>query len=134
MSADDYPDDNATADDQGPITDPSAVGLSSVGVSKDDPRNRESYLAQAAPYAQDYSGDAAIDPEPDAPQPATTLVFRDGHQIEVTNYAIVGGTLFDLTPGHQRKVALAELDLPATEKQNDDRGVVFQLPASAQAN
>jgi hypothetical protein len=147
MSAtDDSPDDNANAADQGPPgADPSAVGLSNVGLSNDDRRGRESYLAQANdldkndlykndPYAQDPSGDAAVDPAPDTPQPATTLIFKDGHQIEVTNYAIVSGTLYDLTPGHQRKVALADLDLPATEKQNDDRGVVFQLPASAQAN
>ena len=72
------------------------------------------------------------DPEP--PQPPTTLVFKDGHQLEVNNYAIVSQTLYDLTPGHPRKIALADLDLPATEKQNDDHGVTFQLPPSAQAN
>ncbi len=73
-----------------------------------------------------------IDPEP--PQPPTTLVFKDGRQLEVNNYAIVSQTLYDLTPGHPRKIALADLDLPATQKQNDDHGVVFQLPPSAQAN
>src|SRR5271165_1441155 len=72
------------------------------------------------------------DPEP--PQPPTTLVFKDGHQLEVNNYAIVSQTLYDLTSGHPRKIALADLDLPATQKQNDDHGVVFQLPPSAQAN
>jgi len=71
---------------------------------------------------------------PESPQPMTTLVFKDGHQVEVGNYAIVSQTLYDLTPGHPRKIALADLDLPATQKQNDDRGVVFQLPSSAQAN
>jgi hypothetical protein len=68
------------------------------------------------------------------PQIPTTLVFKDGRQIEVGNYAIVGQTLFDLTPGHPRKIALADLDLAATEKQNEDHGVTFQLPASAQGN
>ena len=63
-------------------------------------------------------------------QPPTTLVFKDGHQLEVENYAILGQTLYDLTPGHPRRVALADLDLAATQKQNDDRGVVFQLPPS----
>jgi hypothetical protein len=42
--------------------------------------------------------------------------------------------LFDLTPGHARRVALADLDLEATRKQNDDRGVTFQLPQPPQAN
>jgi hypothetical protein len=50
------------------------------------------------------------------------------------NYAIVGSTLFNLSDGTTRKVALAELDLPATMKQNDDRGVDFQLPAGAKGN
>ena len=73
-------------------------------------------------------------PEPQQPQPVTVLVFKDGHKLEVGNYAIVGTTLFDLTAGHPRKIALADLDLEATQKQNDDRGVVFQVPTSMQAN
>jgi hypothetical protein len=59
------------------------------------------------------------------------LVFKDGRRLEIVNYAIVGSTLYDLKNGLTRKVALAELDLPATVKQNDDRGVEFQLPAGA---
>lgn len=72
--------------------------------------------------------------EDTAPQPATLLVFKDGHQLELGNYAIIGAILFDLTPGHSRKIALADLDLEATRKQNDDRGVSFQLPPPPQAN
>jgi hypothetical protein len=72
--------------------------------------------------------------DPDPPQAPTLLVFKDGHKVEVGNYAIVGPTLFDLTPGHPRRVLLADLDLEATCQQNDDRGVTFQLPPSAQAN
>lgn len=71
----------------------------------------------------------AATPQPVAEQPQTVLVFKDGHQVEVTNYAIVGLTLYDLSQGRTHKVALAELDLPATMKQNDERGVDFQLPA-----
>jgi len=67
-------------------------------------------------------------------QDPTLLVFKDGRKLEVGNYAIVGAILFDLTPGHARKVALADLDLEATRQQNEDRGVTFQLPPSAQAN
>jgi hypothetical protein len=70
--------------------------------------------------------DPPADPEP--PLPLTLLVFKDGHKLEIGNYAIVGTTLFDLTPGHARRVALADLDLDATRKENDDRGVVFQTP------
>jgi hypothetical protein len=85
-----------------------------------------------------HSGDAdGSDADPAAaepPQAATTLIFKDGHKLEVGNYAIVGATLFDLTPGHARRIPLADLNVEATQKQNDDRGVIFQLPPPAQAN
>ncbi len=84
-----------------------------------------------------YEGPAHAQAEQDSsdsPQIPTTLIFKDGHQLEIENYAVVGQTLYDLTPGHSRKVALTDLDLPATQKQNDDRGVTFQLPSSSQGN
>ena len=66
---------------------------------------------------------------PPAEQDPTVLVFRDGHQREVRNYAIVGPTLFDFAGGRSRKVALAELDLDATRQVNEERGVYFYVPA-----
>jgi len=61
-------------------------------------------------------------------EPATALVFRDQHIEEVRNYAIAGGTLWVLNDKAAKKIPLAQLDLPATVKMNDDRGVDFQLP------
>jgi len=63
------------------------------------------------------------------PEPATALVFRDQHVEEVRNYAIAGGTLWVLND-HQagKKIPLAQLDIPATVKMNDERGVDFQVP------
>jgi hypothetical protein len=75
--------------------------------------------------------DADSDPEPTQP---TLLVFKDGHQLEVVNYAIVEQTLLDLTPGHTRRVPLSSLDLEATRAQNENRGINFQVPAFSQAN
>jgi hypothetical protein len=71
---------------------------------------------------------------PEAPPPPTTLVFKDGRRLQVGNYAIVGATMFDLTPGHPRKIALADVDLEATQKENEDHGVSFQLPSNSPAN
>jgi hypothetical protein len=61
--------------------------------------------------------------------PTTALVFLDRHVEEVKNYAIAGGTLWVLND-HQagKKIPLAQLDLAATSKMNDDRGVDFQVP------
>ncbi len=80
----------------------------------------------------EQSDDVSPDPEPAAPP--TALIFKDGRKLEVSNYAIVGTTLFDLTPGHPRHIAVADLDLDATRKDNDEHGVIFQLPPSFQAN
>ena len=61
-------------------------------------------------------------------QPQTVLIFKDGHQLEVQNYAVIGDMLYDLTPGRHHKIALADLDLTSTAQQNDDRGIDFRLP------
>ena len=93
-----------------------------------DERNRDE---------EDYRAPAPSEPAPQAAvsnQPRTVLVFKDGRRLEILNYAIVGSTLYDLSEGLTHKVALAELDLPATVKQNDDHGVDFQLPAGRKLN
>jgi hypothetical protein len=80
-------------------------------------------MAQSDPQSE---GESEADP--------TMLIFKDGHQLEVGNYAIVGHNLYDMSPGHSGKVALADIDVTATQKQNEQHGVKFQVPASALAN
>jgi len=92
----------------------------------------DSYVPPERDLRAPHSSQSAAEPEP--PREPTVLIFKDGRKLEVGNYAIVGATLFDLTAGHSRKVALADLDLEATQKQNDDRGVSFQIPQPPQAN
>ena len=58
----------------------------------------------------------------------TLLVFRDKHTQEVQNYAIVGGTLWIFSEQRATKLPLSWLDIEATSKANEDRGVNFQLP------
>jgi hypothetical protein len=75
------------------------------------------------------------EPEPELPaQPATILVFKDGHTKEVSNYAIMGTNLFDLTPGRRLKIALSDLDVGATQKANEDQEIDFQLPELPNGN
>jgi len=64
--------------------------------------------------------------------PPTVLVFRDQHKQEVQNYAIVGQTLWEFDAGRTYKIPLSELDLPATEKANDNRGITFHVPSAEQ--
>jgi hypothetical protein len=87
---------------------------------RDRERNQNSYARRPRPREEEQA--AAVGP-------ATALVFRDQHVEEVRNYAIAGGTLWVLND-HQvgKKIPIAQLDLPATVKMNDDRGVDFQVP------
>ncbi len=82
---------------------------------------------QAAPQtAQTAQSTSALEPEE-----TTILVFRDGHQIEIGNYAIVGSMLYDLSARSEHrspKIQLAELDIPATVRVNEQNGVDFKLP------
>jgi hypothetical protein len=58
----------------------------------------------------------------------TLLVFRDKHIQEVQNYAVVGGTLWLFSEQRATKLPLSWLDIDATTKANDERGVDFRLP------
>jgi hypothetical protein len=65
---------------------------------------------------------------PEVPETALVLVLKDGTRMELGNYAIMGQTIYDL--GHRgKKVSLAQVDLAATAKANDERGLEFKLPA-----
>lgn len=62
------------------------------------------------------------------------LVYRDGHSEELNSYSIIGPVIY--TKGDYwssgnwtRKIQIADLDLPSTFKQNQDRGVKFELPS-----
>ena len=103
------------------------------GLDRYDEQRAAKQKPKSQPETTDDSAQPST-PEPVAEQPTTLLIFKDGHQLEIGNYAILGSTLFDLTPGHPRKIALAELDLSATIAQNDDRGVDFHLPTGKKAN
>jgi hypothetical protein len=63
------------------------------------------------------------------------LVFRDGRREEVSDYTIMNGTMYSKadywTSGSwTKKIQIADLDVPATMKINQERGVKFVLPAS----
>jgi hypothetical protein len=85
--------------------------------------DQDVYARSAAPYPPRITErtEAVLD---------TVLVFRDQHRLEVQNYAIVGQTLWNFAPQRTQKIPLADVDLPATTKANDERGVDFRLPGA----
>jgi hypothetical protein len=65
---------------------------------------------------------------------ATILVFRDGRREETSNYTIVDGVLYQATDfwstgSWMKSINLALLNLPATVRENQVRGVKFLLPS-----
>ena len=85
--------------------------------------------AQAAP---DNSFRAAYQrPQPaPAPESAVTLVFKDGRPAEeIHNYMLTQTTLY-VQEARLREIAVADLDLAATQKLNREAGVDFRLPDS----
>ena len=85
-------------------------------------RLREERDAQASQASSASQARSKTESQP------TQLVFRDKRTEEVQNYAIVGQTFWIFGEQRARKIPLTELDIPATKKANDDRGVEFQLP------
>ncbi len=93
--------------------------------------DQDVYIRRPAPSPAPSS--STNDPQPAPIVSPTVLVYRDQHKQEIQNYAIVGQTLWNFAPGHTQKIPLTSLDLPATEKANDDRGVTFQVPCTGEA-
>jgi hypothetical protein len=76
----------------------------------------------------------AIAPQPgpsmiEKPVP-TVFAYRDGRKFEAQNYAILSQTLWIFGEQTTKKIPVADLDLDATKKMNDERGVDFALPDS----
>lgn len=125
-------DDDAEGGSSDQASYPYASGAQNADVMQRPPHR--DMTARAATDGEPVAGDptpAAEPPVPVAAQPPTILVFKDGHRSEVLNYAVVGDTLFDFGADRTHKILLADLDLAATRKVNDDRGVDFQIPAGA---
>jgi hypothetical protein len=67
--------------------------------------------------------------------PPAVLVFHDGRKEEVSEYTIMSGTIYSkadywTTGSWTKKIQIADLDVPATMKLNEERGLKFVLPAS----
>jgi hypothetical protein len=93
-----------------------------------DQEREQSETAEVRPPAPP----APAKPEPAAKTPTSAdlpviLVYMDKHIEEVKNYAVVGETLWAFGD-HTKKIPLMDIDLAATGKLNDERGVDFQVP------
>jgi hypothetical protein len=93
-----------------------------------DQQDQDVYAASSASSSREH----ASDNETNEPGQATVLVFRDQRKAEVQNYAIVGQTLWIFSPQRTERIPLAKIDLAASAKANEDRGVEFRVPRTAE--
>jgi hypothetical protein len=89
--------------------------------------DQDLYARSDPPAEQRHQGERA-----EVPSPPTVLVFRDQRRQEVQNYAIVGQTLWSFAPARTQKIPLADLDIAATTKANEERGMDFHVPATGE--
>jgi|SRR5271165_1583568 len=86
-----------------------------------------------APYGVAPEEAGPAEPRPSKPtDPPLILIFRDGTRTEVRDFAVVGQMFWDLSAHPTRKIPISQLNLDATIKANEDRGVEFPSVAKAQ--
>ncbi len=59
--------------------------------------------------------------------PATVFVFRDGREMEIRDYAILGETLWVFSGQTARKFPLADFNLDASRQVNEEHGIEFPV-------
>ena len=62
------------------------------------------------------------------PGPATVFIFKDGARLEARHYTLTQNALHLADEGHERTVALAQLDREATITANQERGIDLRFP------
>jgi hypothetical protein len=90
------------------------------------------YSEKSMPRSFSLARKLAVQMHPELP-PAV-LVFRDGRKEEVGSYTIISGTIYLKADywssgSWTRKIQIVDLDVPATLKLNEERGLKFVLPA-----
>jgi hypothetical protein len=70
-----------------------------------------------------------------AKAPPTVFVFRDGRRAESSDYSIISGVIYARgdywkTGAWSENIRISDLDVSATERANQERGVPFRLPGA----
>jgi hypothetical protein len=103
-------------------------------VGNDESRYGQHYLDQREqrdPVAEPNAtgGHHTMSPVSDEQIPVL-IVYKDGHEQEIHNYAIVGDTIYDIGTSIAHKIKLADVDLKQTIQKNEQRGVDFTVPVT----
>jgi hypothetical protein len=106
-----------------------------VAEMTEKPRSKPAARDEKKAAARD-DAETVAETTPRAPEPTpaaqagppTVFIFKDGRKLETQNYAIAGSMLYDFSVKGLHKIRLAELDLDATRKINEDSGTPITLP------
>ena len=100
--------------------------------------NQPDYIAESRASSTDRLPSKA-QPQPASSHPPqlspATFVFRDGHREQSNDYSIVAGVIYARgdfwTDGYwSKQIPVCLIDVPATLKANEERGVTFRLPSA----
>jgi hypothetical protein len=83
-----------------------------------------------APYGDAYPPAPQQASDPVGNEPTFALIFNDGHQQAIRNYALTSNYILVLDDAsRQQRIPLSELNLPATESAAQQAGIDFAPPA-----
>jgi len=88
-------------------------------------------MAEPEPETRPAYEPIAMNGASPGPEPALTIVYKDGHSLQIHNYALTRTTLLlldEASTGRTPQIPLDEINLPVTEQVNREAGVDFRLP------
>jgi hypothetical protein len=126
-----YADDTAGQQQQPPVNAGAPQYDPSLGGPEAPPQGASARAAYV-PQQNEVTTQAPSNPGPitnGLDHPEVTLVFNDGRApMKVHSYAVTGAAVYVAENGHQQRIPLSALDLPATVQTNRAAGVDFEVP------
>lgn len=95
---------------------------------KESSQTASALAATPAPRPTPVPPQASVEPPKIDSGLPVVLVFFDKKIQEIKNYAVMNEMLVVFDGTRTRKIPLRDVDLAATMKLNDERGVDFQIP------
>lgn len=117
-----------------PVQPPNPAGGPVLLELQGDHWVRTTFDGPSQVVGQAYQPETEKASNPPTAAASAVLVYRDGHQEDIGQYCIIGGTIhisadYWSTGSWTRTVSILDLDVPATLKLNQERGTHFRLPS-----
>lgn len=107
-----------------PVAPPDAYGPPNPYASEPNPYQPRAYEPAPEPYAAPAPAAPQVE-TPIEPLPPLVLILHDGQKLELANYAIVDGVLWDFSKRVAHKIPVSSIDMTASAKATVDNGGEF---------